>query len=399
MRLAQDIYEESGVLLLSAGTEVETRFLERLSERHIHTVVLQTRQDAERLQNVCTEKMDRLCESLPSESAAACLEKGTAPPAQLSVSGLTSEAEAGLEKHASASSEVAEVGESLARGKGVCASEVNSIISDFTNMIALDKDLLATVMAMQVPQDEYLFDHCVNTAVLSISLGAELGLNPEQIVELGAGALLADVGMLRVPETIRLAPRQLSSDERSEIERHPCHTLDCLTGVEGIPVEVSLVGYQVHERLDGSGYPRGRSGFFLHEYAKISAVADTYAALTRPRPHRPAMVPYAAVETILDDCAKGRFEPAKVRAFLDSVGLFPIRSLVELNNGTKAMVIRTNRGLHTRPVVEELAEDGKPAGRVVNLAIEAGLEVVRALDPSEVTAVCVTDRDRLSRQR
>jgi HD-GYP domain-containing protein (c-di-GMP phosphodiesterase class II) len=276
---------------------------------------------------------------------------------------------------------VAEVAGTLIRESAVGASATKDLLADFADRIRLDSDLLTTIVALQGSREEYLFDHCVNTAALSMTLGAGLGLDDEQVLELATGALLADVGMLRVPNGIRLASRTLTSTERHEIERHPCHTYDCLQKTDAFPASATLVGYQVHERLDRSGYPLGRPGFILHEYSKIAAVADTYAAQTKPRPHRPRILPYTAVATILRDCSLGKYESAVVRTFLDTVGLFPIRSFVELSNGVRAVVIRTNPGLHTRPVTAAVAGDYSPTDQVIDLAKEPDLEVVRALDP------------------
>ena len=181
----------------------------------------------------------------------------------------------------------------------------------------------------------------MNAAVLSIALGSRLGPSDQQALELGTGALLADVGMLNVPDEVRFARRRLTPAERHEIERHPCHTYDCLQPMTGLDESTLLVGYQVHERLDRSGYPRARPGYAIHPYARIAAVADTYAALSKPRPHRPAHSPHAAAACILNECGQGRLDQDVVRVFLDVIGLYPVRSYVELNNGTEAIVLRT----------------------------------------------------------
>ncbi len=377
MQLAQDIYAETGVLLLARGAKITPCFLTRLSDRNIHTVVLRPHQAAETLRSACADGTDRLRE-LPQQAYA---ERSSNVQPQLSLDGLTTEAQAGLKKHAVASGEVARVGQALVAGNETSATEIDGIVGDFVNMIALDKDLLSTIVALQVPQHEYLFDHCVNTAVLSLTLGNAAGLDCEQLLQLGTGALLADVGMLRVSHVIRFAKRPLKPDERSEMQRHPFYTCDLLERIEGLPAAVRVVASQVHERLDGSGYPRRRSHPFIHEYARIAAIADVFAALTHPRPHRPAKLPHAAVRHVLNGCSKGRLDSEFVRTFLDTVGLFPIRSLVELNSGLRCVVIRTNPGLHALPVVAELDSAGRPSSRVIDLSTERDLSVNRAIEP------------------
>ncbi|RME41228.1 MAG: HD domain-containing protein [Planctomycetota bacterium] len=194
----------------------------------------------------------------------------------------------------------------------------------------------------------------------------------------GMGGLLHDIGMLRVPLSIRQAARPLTEREWHEVRRHPLHSLDMLASVRGLPQLVKMIVYQVHERSDGSGYPRGRRDAHLHQLSKIVGVADAYAAMTRERPYRPAMAPYEAARTILYEGAQGRFDRSIVRAMLDTVSLFPIGSRVVLSNGAAARVLRAVPGLHTRPVVEELGGDGSPTGHIIELAQNDHLRIVSA---------------------
>ena len=100
--------------------------------------------------------------------------------------------------------------------------------------------------------------------------------------------------------------------------------------------------------------------------------------MTRPRPHRPSLRPYDAAKIILVESAQNKFDSTVVRAFLDTVSLFPIGSLVRLNDGTTAQVLRANPGMHTRPVVELLYSAGTLSGQVVDLTTEPELSVVGA---------------------
>jgi HD-GYP domain-containing protein (c-di-GMP phosphodiesterase class II) len=311
--------------------------------------------------------------------------KSRPPGTPLPVAELADEARCRMEKHVAASNVVEAVSRSCRVGATRLSGNVEETVREFLNIISIDSDLLPMIVSMQQPQNEYLFDHCVNVSLLGITVATHLGLDSRKITELGIGALLQDVGMLRVPESIRLAPRTLTTGERIEVRKHTLYTLDSLQRLEGIPRAASFVGYQVHERLDGSGYPQRRSRLLIHDYAKIIAVMDIYAAMTRPRPHRPAFLPYQAMKEILFDGSRGRLDPKIIRAFLDCVSLFPIGSYVELNGGVRAKVVRANPGQHTRPVVVEVNETGESAGTVIDLSKELSARVVRALPnmPSE----------------
>ena len=245
-------------------------------------------------------------------------------------------------------------------------------------MAAHDFDVLPLAVSMQRSSDDYLFDHCVNVTMLSIAVAYQLGFSHGQIMEIGLGALLQDIGMLRVPLSIRLSTGPLAPAARFEIDRHPLHTVEMLEALRGIPRTVKLIAYQVHERLDGSGYPRGRVAAQIHQYAKIVAAVDTYAAMARARPHRPAALPYEAAKAILVGASENKFDREAVRAFLDTVSLFPIGSLLELGGGRRAMVLRANPGLHTRPVIEIVDATGSPTGQIIDLSKDSTLNVVQA---------------------
>jgi HD-GYP domain-containing protein (c-di-GMP phosphodiesterase class II) len=192
--------------------------------------------------------------------------------------------------------------------------------------------------------------------------------------------MLQDIGMLRVPEEIRLAPRVLDESERRVIEQHPIHTVDMLETMRKVPNSVKYVCYQSHERYDGSGYPRSQWGDKLHIFSQIVAIADVYVAMTNDRPHRQAKKPYDAVRAILMDASANRYNKELVRAFLDAISLFPIGSMVQLNDGRQAKVLRSNPGKHTRPVVELLGPDGEElSGSVIDLVHENKLSVASPL--------------------
>ncbi len=381
MRLTQDIYDQDGALLLSSGAELTQRFIDLLAKRQIHSVVLMGVDRTRRMHGAFLRKLDAL--GLRKDEPGDRIPTGDR---NLEPEDLAGEAQRGLEAHRRVSGQVAHVASELRDSRSVGLGEVNEAVEDFVGRYMIDRDLLATVLALQESSDEYLFDHSVNVSLLCMILGIHLGLTRDQVMEVGLGALLADIGMLRVPLSIRLAPRTLTALEMEEVRRHPLHTLDCLQSIRSVSAHVAVVGYQGHERCNGSGYPRRRRAIFLHQYARIYGVADTYCAMTHARPYRPAQLPYRATETILVGTSQGVFDRDVVRALLDAVGLFPIGSTVELLDGRRARVIRSTPGLHTKPVVMLLREDNTPSGNVIDLATERDTRVVTALPPASVAA-------------
>ena len=134
--------------------------------------------------------------------------------------------------------------------------------------------------------------------------------------------------------------------------------------------------YQIHERLNGSGYPRKRQHPQIHLFARIGAVADTYLAMVSPRNGRIGMTPYDAVEKLLYATRIGLFDASVVRALLHAVSLFPVGSVVKLSDGRSARVSRSNRDHYDRPVVEVLSDNPSDDGQILDLAQEPSLAVV-----------------------
>ena len=383
MYLSHDIFDQNGVLLLAAGSQVTSRFLLLLRQRDIRTVRLRP-PIGQRHAEVADDPQTRQVEALLSAELKKQLPLGltAGPPKRprLPLADWWVKGRRGLERHVATSSILAGLCESVRDGQAVSGDGMRGLMGDFTDMLTLDYDLLSTIMGMQKTLGEYLFDHCVNVALISMTTAAQLGVGREQILIIGLGAVFQDVGMLQVPAEIRLAPRSLTAEERTEVRRHPIYTLEYLERIGGLPIEARFIGYQVHERIDGSGYPRRRTGTTTHPFAKIVAVADAYCAMVRPRPHRPARRPHDAVKELLADGKCGRLDRSVLSAFLDGVSAFPIGSHVELDTGVTGQVVRANPGAHTRPLVVELDSDGKPTDRVIDLSEETGLKVVRALD-------------------
>lgn len=400
MTIPEHIYDDDGVLLLAAGVRITERFLSLLLRRGITTVRLgppsDTRtqpsgpqQEAEldaqvseltKSEPLAIEQTRVLQDRLPLE-----LDKtvdfrpvnGWRRP-KLPLETLRLEANRGLQKHEEASDKVSTLCNALESGRRIPTHELRRSVTRFVEMAAVDLDLLPLILAMQETKDEYLYDHCVNVSMLSMAIATQLGLDAKTVTEVGLAGMVHDVGMLRVPEEIRLAPRALTEDEWVEIRRHPLHTLNMLANMRDIPQTVKFICYQVHERSDGAGYPCNQPDARILTLSKIVGIADVYAAMTSNRPHREAMSPYAATKEILYAAKENRFDRPIVRALLDTISLFPVGSCVGLSDGTNARVIRANPTNHTAPVVEELDPNERPTGNIVDLSTCESLKIVSA---------------------
>ena len=148
-----------------------------------------------------------------------------------------------------------------------------------------------------------------------------------------------------------------------------------------------MVAYQIHERCDGSGYPRGQKQNQIHPFAKIAAVADEFISLVSLAAANAEVHPYQAVEQLIYGASRGIFDSSAVRALLQSISLYPVGSAVELNQGQLATVLRTNRQQYDAPVVSVLHPDGKT--QIFNLQEHDDLRVIRAIPHAELEALCL----------
>lgn len=275
----------------------------------------------------------------------------------------------------------------LSHGDINFAAPLAALSSESLIRIADDLDLFVA-LGLEPATDKYPCKHSLQTAMVAMSIGTILGLKPDELIELGIGCLVHDAGMLKISPTLVNAKRSLNRIEFLEITKHPTLTFDALRYVKDVPNGARLVAYQMHERLDGSGYPRRRTANQIHYLAKIAAVADVYVALVSPRPHRAGMLPYHAIEQVLHSARKGLFDPAVVRALLHTISLFPIGSYVELTDGRIAKVVRSNRDAYMSPVVEVI-DPGVTGegGQIVDLYRNRELRISRAVP--EIAALSI----------
>ncbi len=243
---------------------------------------------------------------------------------------------------------------SRASGKTVIDTDaINGIVSRAMGGMIQRRELLI-LCGTQRNGTNYMVKHAVATAVLAVNIASRLGFGAGQTKAVGYGALLQDVGMLKIPSSILEKTGELTPREHAEIRRHPANGLDILQRIRNIPAEVTYNVYQSHERADGSGYPCGKSDIVIHTFAKIVGVADIYAAVCANRPYREAKTPYEAMEALLRMCGKRQLNASVVRAFLQCNSLYAIGSFVKLSDGRIGRVVCANPEDYMRPIVNLL---------------------------------------------
>ncbi len=259
----------------------------------------------------------------------------------------------------------------LIDGESVDAGVLYDLADDLLGALVHHQSLYS-IPAMGMPRPcDSLPEHCYSTGALSLGIAAQLGWSRADVRNAAVAGFLADSGMALVPHPVRRAGRPLTDIELNAVRRHTEYGVGLLRGVRGLHESIVLTVYQHHERQDGSGYPLGVGSSKLHDLSRVVAVAETFAGMTAPRMHRPALTSHRAMSELAHHATAGIFDRHAVVAIVDLLGLYPARSFVRLSSGHVALVgSAANRGASDRPTVHVVQPAGSASrfGRAIDLA-------------------------------
>lgn len=241
---------------------------------------------------------------------------------------------------------------------------MNLIIDD----LASHQDAMIMLMNMGVV-DDYLFQHSLNVCVYTTLLGAAYGYSRDELMTLGMGALLHDIGKTQISMDVLKKPGSLTSEEYMNMKHHAKIGYELLKDEPNLPLIVAHCAFQHHERLDGSGYPRGIHGNEIHDYAKWIGLVDSYDAMTTNRVYRAPMLPHHAIELLYAGTGT-LYEQHMVQLFRDKVAIYPIGISVKLHTGEEGVVVDYNQSYPHRPIVRLLYNE---AGEELNVPYEVDL--------------------------
>jgi HD-GYP domain-containing protein (c-di-GMP phosphodiesterase class II) len=202
--------------------------------------------------------------------------------------------------------------------------------------------------------DRDLAQRCTQLSVLSMSLAMELQLDATKVRQVGTAALLHDIALFGLDEAQRVPSPQMTSASRGLFRNHPLLADRLLEPIRGIDLNVRAVVRQVHEQLDGSWFPIRLTSSRIHNLARLVNIADAYLTLLEPGLGREGIIPADAMAYLVHHTCEGRFDPAAMKALLQTLSLYPIGSLVELSDRSEARVLRARRGHPQQPVVIRL---------------------------------------------
>lgn len=253
------------------------------------------------------------------------------------------------------------IAEDIRAGDGLKLDNVEAVIDDMVDSMVRNPDALMWVARMR-EQDLNIYSHGISVAVNLVAFGRHLGYAKEQLAQLGTLGLLLDVGKIRLPRDLLEKNERLTADEFELIKEHVDHALSILHDTPNIHPDVLEGIAQHHERMNGSGYPKNLMGDKISTFGRMGAIADTYSAVTKSRPYAEAISPHQALQ-MLSSWSGSQFQTDMVEQFIQSIGVFPVGSMVELSTGEVAVVITHNKFKRLRPKVLVLTEPDKTIRR------------------------------------
>lgn len=248
----------------------------------------------------------------------------------------------------------------LVKGKPINVSAITNVVDAITEDLMVHQGLVTDICSLRA-LDDYTFMHSVNVCVLSLVIRKNMTRRPRDLRNLGMGAILHDIGKLKVPPEILLKPAQLTPIEYERVKKH------CIDGYDTLSKyfkdsSVPLVALQHHERMDGSGYCQGLTKDQIHLYGRIVGVADVYDAVTSDRIYRKRMPPHKAM-AILRSAAGHQLDEHLVDLLTRCIAHYPVGSVVRLSTGYIGVVILQDSVSTTKPVVRVVVD---PSERIMD---------------------------------
>lgn len=270
----------------------------------------------------------------------------------------------------------------LSKGRKTSLQPLEQDVQKIVQEVHSHQELVIPIIQLK-RHDDATFTHSLNVAIITTFIGKFLGLDEEQSKILSLGALLHDLGKLRIPLEILNKPQSLTPKEWEVIQKHPVVAQQIVANIkQNLPKEIKNIILQHHEKLDGSGYPLHLEKRAISPLAQIVAVADIYEALTSKRPYRQPLPIFEVVEYLMGN-AGYKLNDEVISVFVNHISPYQVGDVVQLSSGEKAMVSRLNPILPFRPFVrirKHLPDGTVVLSEEIDLSQSLVLTIVREIE-------------------
>ncbi|MDH4186993.1 MAG: HD-GYP domain-containing protein [Nitrospira sp.] len=294
----------------------------------------------------------------------------SSPPATT----FTEELHAAKQAYHAAKGVIQQAMEDVRMGDALNMDAVQQVVEGMADSILRNPDALTSLSRLK-QFDEYTFYHSVNTSLLALSLGRDLGYARPQLMQLGTGMLLHDIGKTKIPLEILNKPGRYEAHEFEIMKQHVMRGAEVLSETTGLSDMFLKPTMEHHERVDGTGYPNQRGKTEISEYGLIASIVDIYDAVTSDRCYHKGKSPHETLQMLFQLGRRGHVDSVMVQRFVRVVGVYPVGSYVSLNTCETAIVIEVNHQAPMKPRV--LIVSDRNGGRLMrplelDLATQSG---------------------------
>ncbi|THF66942.1 HD-GYP domain-containing protein [Pseudothauera nasutitermitis] len=257
-------------------------------------------------------------------------------------------------------------------GRAIEAEAALPLVDEISRSVSRNPGALISLARLKTA-DDYTYMHSVAVCALMIALARQFDMTEDQVRQAGLAGLLHDLGKALIPNEVLNKPGKLTDTEFDIVKAHPVKGHEMLleaAGADAVALDVCL---HHHEKMDGTGYPHRLNGEQISLFAKMGAVCDVYDAITSNRPYKAGWDPGESIRRMVE-WSKGHFDEKVFQAFVRSVGIYPVGSLVRLESGRLGVVMdqgsksllkprlrvfySTRADAHIQPEIVDLARPG-----------------------------------------
>lgn len=269
--------------------------------------------------------------------------------------------------------------------KPISARPIDGIALRLRNLIAADRPLVISfILSAHIPERD-MAKALVDSAILAETIANFMHLPEDYIDDIVLGSLLHDCGMMRIPDAILNKKTALSDTEMQTVAAHTIYGYKAALSEFVYTERVAMLVLEHHERWDGKGYPNGLDKDSIEIGARIIAVVDAFVAMTAHKAYRNALLGYDAMKTLLADKGR-RFDYEVIKAMTQSIGVYPIGSIVLMNDTSIVRVVGIAPEAPLRPLIRVLIDETghlypNNKGKLIDLKEHTNTFIVKAVDP------------------